>query len=344
MSNFKTRISRFICILALLACALVSGCTPTPRRLGYHLNVQVERLDWPASRRGGKLLRTKHYRIFTTTSSQSLLQVLPGFMEGAYRNYHEITGLGDTSQTESMAMYMMATRAEWVALAKHIVGPGNEKLLSIEAGGFYWPKRRSNKEGVGLFWNMGGSGALATAAHEGLHQFFDMRLKNRLPTSLEEGLCTLTEGYQITNDSVLFTLDNNPARFTDLRNAIVRQHWVPLEKLIGMDAGDVIGSMDKSKTLGFYGQLWALARFIRSDEVYREGLETMISDAANGKIGLAIGEPQSRYNYLHRAGKLYNRQLGLKILQHYVAKDFEKFKTQYQRYAVKLADLDMEIE
>jgi hypothetical protein len=288
------------------------------------LRVAVQEQPWEDS---GRQIITKHYQIFTTCTNRRLMSAVPGFMEAARDNYLGLTGLADVPMP-AMPIYLMASRSQWATLTKSVVGPQAPTYLSIQAGGYCYKK-------VCVFWDIGGLGTLSVASHEGLHQFLAYRMKNQLPMWLEEGLCTQAEGYQLFGDRVIFTPADNVMRHGDLRSAIMGDRWIPIAKLLPMDAGDaVVGKAEAA--VGYYGQLWSLVMFIRSDQTYRQGLVRMLADAQAGELNKAVGVPAEVMAGLQRQGRLYNRAMSERLFRHYICDDLERFEREYRAYSQRL--------
>ncbi len=314
---------------------MVIGCTkPTPeiQPTRHPIVIDAETRDWNTGHRPGSILTTDHYRIYTTIKRRPLLTYLPGLMEASHSRYLELTGLGNRESSELMPMYVMGTRAEWAALTTARLGRRAGPVLSITAGGYCY-------DGVCVLWDIGHRGTLSVAAHEGLHQFFSHRLSQSLPMWLEEGICVLAEGHQLSKGQLVFTPKNNPSRITALRTAIVDGHWVETAKLLPMDAGDAVGTGIAKKAVGYYGQVWALSMFIRSVPEYNAGMQRMIADAESGQMHRGIGLSAAALAKLKRHGRAYNKTIAVPLFKHYIASDLEAFETGYLAYARKLAGL-----
>jgi len=290
----------------------------------------VKTTPWSAGA-NGRELTSAHYRIFTTASNRTLVAYMPGFMEAAYGNYLDLTGLADRPGAEPMPVYLMATRQEWVALTESVVGKNAGPHLQLQAGGYCY-------KGTCVFWDIGSLATFSVAAHEGLHQFFYHRLRERLPMWLEEGLCTLAEGYQVNGDMVTFTVDRNIFRFTDLRAALVQSRFRRLEELLSMDSGEAVGG-STYQAVGYYGQLWALAQFIRSNDTYRRGMQRLLANAEAGNLHQALGMSPQELGNLRRQGKTYNKTVSLPLFRAYVSSDLAGFEKEYRAFAQKLARL-----
>jgi len=210
------------------------------------------------------------------------------------------------------------------------------KILSIRAGGFYYP---SAEGGACIFWNLGGTGVLSVASHEGLHQFLANRMDNPLPMWLEEGLCTIAEGYYIRSGRVFFTPERNDSRFGSLRAAAVNDRWIPLAKLLRMDAGDAVGN-PRMPAVEYYAQLWALVQFLQSRPDLHKKLRSLLTDAEAGAFPKALRMRPADFARLRRAGRLYNRTMGPKLFAHYISDDLDRFQQDFRQYAHRLARLD----
>lgn len=318
--------------IVVLAAALVAqaGCAgtdvPTPRPLV----IEPQTRAWNTPRTPGTEFLTAHYRIFTTVTRRPLRQYLPGAMEAAYRQYLELTGLADRPANRRMDVYVMATRHQWAALTTARLGE-NAPHLNISAGGYC-------HEGVCALWDIGTRATLSVAAHEGLHQFFAHRMEGALPMWLEEGLCSMMEGHTVRRDTIVFTPVHNPSRHGSLRTAIINGHWIPIKRLLPMDAGDTVGGTP-GKAVGYYGQVWALSLFLWSVPEYRAGVQRLIRDARDGRLHLALGWPEVAILRLRRMGRPYNRTVSEPLFKHYISDDVEAFDRDYLAFARKLAGL-----
>ena len=291
------------------------------------LNVRFQSDEWSYGGILGQKIGTEHYSIFTTSHRRSLLTVLPGFMENAYRHYLHLTGLSESTKAGRLTVYLMGDRSQWAMMTEQVTGPRHSELyLSIQTGGYCF-------QGVCVFWDMGHFATFSVASHEGLHQFLHHRLKDGLPSWTEEGLGVMAEGFDMVGSSIRFEPRLNTLRVIDLRRAITGGRWVPLAKLLRADAGDFVTEGSKISA-EYYGQLWALLTFIRSDEKYRPGLERMIADAAAGKLRKKLNVHASL-----GAGRAYVRTIGTPAFKRYITKDLPAFEAEYRAFARELVKL-----
>jgi len=307
------------------------GCAAPEPPTGVPMETAVRKEPWHTPYASGSVLRTAHYDIYTTVADRMILKYLPGFMEAAYQRYVELTGFGDLPGGRKMSIYMLGTRKEWQELTRSVVRHNVEAYLEIQAGGYCY-------RGIGVFWHMGGTGTLSVAAHEGLHQFLHFHLRNHLPVWLEEGLCTTAEGFAISGDCVTFTPARNVGRFNNLRAAILQDRWLKLRRLLEMNAAEAI-VQHEGAALGYYGQLWALALYLRSKPEYRAGVSRLLADARAGRLHRAIKVPPHALPELQLRGAIYNRTVSLPLFKYYVTGELESFERGYRQFAMKLAML-----
>lgn len=281
---------------------------------------------WETPYGTGAVLSTDHYKIWTTLPEHSRLRkALPGFLEAARANYLQLTGLGDGDRRQPMPVYVLADRTQWDHLTRHRMN----RSVQIETGGY-------TADGVCVFWDIGPLHTLSVAAHEGLHQFFYHRLRERNPMWLEEGLCATAEGFEITDRGVVFTPDRNNSRFSDLRQTITRGYWKPLEELLKMHSMDAAREGFSEKAVGYYGQLWALMHMIRHTPRYRAGMERLLADASAGRFHTVLGVSRRQLHRMRRNPLTYNRAVSLPLFRHYINDDLEAFQAEYRAYAENL--------
>jgi hypothetical protein len=253
-------------------------------------------------------------------------------MEAAYANYLTLTELPDKPTTELMTIYLMSDRKEWIALSEYIFSSRQNTFHSISAGGYCY-------QGICVFWDIGNQATYSVSSHEGLHQFFYHRLKNPLPLWLEEGLCASAEGYIITGQSVVFTPQRNNGRLLSLRDSIIQDYWIPIEKLLPLEPAEIL-PMGTHRAVAYYAQLWSLAIFLRTDPQYQAGFKRLMADAEAGRFGEELNLPPPLAQARYRT-PVYNRSLSKPLFEHYITQDFEKFEREYRAFSKKLADLNL---
>lgn len=307
--------------IALIACALLCGCggdsapiatvdepagraAPSVRAPAYSPVLSVE--PWAFAGNPGSVIRTQHYRVFTTSNRPIIRQVLPGFLEASLVQYR--TSLGELPPPPvKLDTYLMHTRPEWATLTRALMQGNADVYLRIERGGFA-------AQGRGVYRDLGElSDTLNLAAHEGWHQYTQLTFMSRLPIALEEGIATYMEGFRFDPtrpDAPIFLPWANTERYDQLRTAAAANRLFPLEQLLGTLPQDLIAS-DQERALTWYAQVWALVHFLHEGEsgLYTASLHAMLADAASGTrrgvaltpLTLAIDTPMSELNAQYQA-------------------------------------------
>jgi hypothetical protein len=314
--------------MLLLAAVLAAGCDanthPTPR-LGIAMQTQAERRPWSGPNLEGQQILTANYHLYTTTREPFLVDHMPGFLEAAHQNHLALSGLSAGQAQKRMVVYLMASRNEWADLTQSHLGPQSGPYMHIQAGGYM-------TEGVCVFWNIGPLRTFRVASHEGLHQLFHLRLRHRPPVWLEEGLCTLAEGFQIRGHIVEFDPADNPDRFTAMRAGLTGGTWIPLRELLVMDAGEAI-SGKSSRAVQYYGQLWALCLYLRSRPAWQAGVQRLLTDAESGQLHRAAGVGREAFD--RQRTRDLNRATATRLFEHYVTRDLDGFERDFMAFVKK---------
>ena len=317
--------------IAILVSAglLAGGCSgpaePAPRP-SVSMAADVQRQPWTGKGVSGEQILTANFHIYTTTKQPYLRDHVAGFMEAAHRQHLALAGLADKPLGKRMDVYLMSTRDEWADMTQAHLGPQSGPYMHIQAGGYM-------TEGVCVFWNIGALTTLRVASHEGLHQLFYHRLRHRPPVWLEEGLCTQAEGFQIRGLSVEFDPADNPDRFSAVRESLAGRTWLPLRDLLVMDAGQAVNGRTES-AVQYYGQLWALVLFLQSRPDTRDGVQRMLLDAEAGQLHGPAGV--SRQAMDHQRTRELNREVSIRLFEHYITRDLDRFERGYVAFAKRL--------
>lgn len=251
----------------------------------------------------GRVVATAHYRIFTTVADEAFLHRFADQMEHAYARY---TALCPPTEADApLEIDLFATADEWRRFTVATAGPEAAVYVQVAGGGYAIGDRF-------VCWLSDEPRLLSVAAHEGFHQYVARHCAERLPPALEEGLATTFE----TDDAP------NSRRRQGLVRAAALGRLIPLETLIQMHAGDVVGG-DSTQAEGFYSQCWALARLILETPRYRTGLPLMLHDLQQGHPRVSLG-PNSREGRYRPANVK-------PLLQAYLAPDWRAFESDYQR-------------
>lgn len=200
-------------------------------------------------------------------------------MERAHKTYRALAPLPPSEAPERFEAYIFALRKEWAEFTEQTTGSQATVYLQIGRGGY------AHGDSFATFYH-GGPQTLAVCRHEGWHQYVAVGFRTRPPPFLEEGLATLFEAGFHEND--VSRPRTNLGRLNRLREAVRRKRAWPLEKLLTMHAGHVVGT-DGRMIDTFYAQAWALARFLASDDELRSGFRSMLAAYAAGEV---VGGPR----------------------------------------------------
>lgn len=312
---------------ALFVLCLLAGCAAPAEPIGVWFGPtepaqvtfeSLAKLDATA-----RVVRTPHYNIYTTVDDDDLLRKIAQLMEGSLGAYHSMAPDVPLT-TYPMECYLFARRDQWAEFTREHTGEMAGLYLQINRGGYT----------VGdwyVAYYVGEGSTLSVAAHEAWHQYVARHFKGRLPPFLEEGLATMFEGVQFEDGLPKYNLSINQDRAIMLRSAIDSDSLWPLEDVIGMHAGMVVGR-PANKIDAFYAQAWGLGRFFWDADggKYRPALRQLLTDTANGTVFDPTG--------LHRNRLRGWSPVGVKaMLEHYLGMDFDQIDLEYNRYIRQVA-------
>ncbi len=250
---------------------------PAPGAAGAVLSAE----KWTYGQSQGQVIRTVHYRIYTTSENAVLRSRLPSFLEHALAHYRSAI-IPLPPPPLRLDVYMMQNRPQWDRLTRQLMGDQAATLTQIPRGGYA-------SRGIGVFYDIGLFDTMAIAAHESWHQYTQRVFKEMLPIWLEESLATYMEGHRWEGTTPLFVSWANVERFDQLRQAVSEGRLQSLEALIESRPQGFLGIGDDS-VLTFYAQLWALSHFLLEGEggKYASALRAIVADAAEGRMGRTV--------------------------------------------------------
>jgi hypothetical protein len=311
--------------LAMLLSLLEISCNPPPPP-ALPAEAAVSASGWSFAGIPGEKLQTRHYVIYTTAGTRALRQELPGFMESAYSQYLQLTGLAD-KPAAPMVIYLLGDRGQWAAMTQTVTAPYQQTYLTIQNGGYCY-------QGVCVLWDLSHVATYSIAAHEGLHQFLFHRVRQPLPAWVEEGLATQMEGFSPSGQSIALSPGQNNLRLVSLRTELSAQRWVGLSDLLESDAGEFLTTHSSLQGPEYYAQLWAMLSFILSEPDYSGGLRRMIAQAEAGNL-----QPPPPPGAPPRSIE-YNKAMSMPVFRQYIDPDLGRFEARYKGYARKLAGLN----
>ncbi len=326
--------------VSILVLILTTGCGTTPPP------VRVQNDPWSFDQAPGQVLHTDHYDIYTTIQDPELRAHICLVMELAVAQYQLVapgtplvsrpwTGDGasvsaagpadaSTPAFSPMKCYMFATRAEWETFTRQQAGIATATYLKINRGGYTLHDKY-------VAYNIGESGTLSVAAHEGWHLLVSQHFKGRIPPFLEEGIATMFEDMEWRDGRPTWKLTRNRSRADALKRAVSGNYVYSLEDLSQKHAGNVVAESD-SHIEAFYAQNWAFATFMYAaeDGKYRPVMRQLLSDIAHGTVYDPTG--------FFRDNRMPWNPAGVRpMLEHYFGMNLEAINVEYQKYIRKVA-------
>lgn len=291
--------------------------TPSPVR-----SVQ----EWDQGGGPGVLVRTERYNLRLAVKDPVFRDRLPAYMEACSDAYARALGPLPVP-TEPMDLYVFASRGPWEAWTRKTLGRDADLYLGLGRGGF-------TTDGTSVLYDIGRVDTLTIMAHEGWHQFSQKSLKEPLPTWLEEGLACWMEGTRMNRDGqpTAFRPWRNFERWNEARNAVTGERTLALSELLETSPQQCLEE-GKDELLTYYAQTWALVHFLHDAENgrYREGLQAMVRDAAEGKLierlqaSRFAGEPAA-------ARRAARSRTGALALREYVEPNLDRLQVQYDQF------------
>ncbi|MEM8836369.1 MAG: DUF1570 domain-containing protein [Planctomycetota bacterium] len=277
--------------------------------------------DWNFAQFPGQVIRTRHFRVFTTESDTVLRDRLASFSEYALAHYRTAITPLPLPRTR-LDTYLMDSRTQWETVTKRLMGQQAEQLVGIQRGGFA-------ARGVGVYYDLGLYDTMAIAAHEGWHQYTQRAFKEQLPVYLEEGIAAYMEGHRWSHSLPRFKAWANTERFDQLRLAHSKGELAPLSELLQSRPQDYLGETS-DRILTFYAQLWALVHFLQEGDegAHRASLALLLRDAASGNLGKVMSDA-----YGERAARLaLAGRTGDEVFRLYFGEDLEALAASYEAF------------
>jgi hypothetical protein len=230
----------------------------------------------------GLCIRTQHWDICTTMVQPTLHAWLPVALEAglaAMRSELDSASFTLPAPTETMITCLMSDRRQWSNLAKMILPVHADAMQGLGRGGF-------TSEGVALLYDIDRRShcrdTMALALHEGWHQYAQTALRGPLPQWADEGLATVMEGFKLLPDGVQIDHSANRQRQRRAWWMLRRGRMLPLKEFA---ADDPHAAMARGNTalLDYYGQAWAVMRFMLADPDRAQTIQFIVEAAAMGE-------------------------------------------------------------
>lgn len=309
--------------------------TGAPGAVAAIPSIEVVRQPWKFAAYEGTLISTPHYRIHTTLAYEHILDRLPIFMEHAIARY--TTALADLPEPRRpLESYLFHDRRQWMAKTRQILPSQASTFDQLGRGGF-------TTRGIAVLYYIDNNGryrdTFAIAAHEGWHQYTQSTFRQPLPIWLEEGIATYMEGHRWGEDVPRFEPSRNWERRGALRQAILADELIPLDELLTQPPQAFLGK-GKDRLLTYYGQVWALVRFLvdGAEGRYRPAMSELLTDAAQGRLARRLSAPATIASRSLRTSRVAGSELGRRLVKTYFNDDLAAFEQEYLAHARDLAE------
>jgi len=283
---------------------------------------------WENKYAPGITIYTNHYKIHTTLMEPLMLRQLPGFIEAAHSSYQR--QLPNPIRTRTiLTVYLFATRSQWEQFTNEFAAPHGAAYLRIKRGAYFL-----NGSCVAYF--IGRDASFSVIAHEGWHQFASRHFTYRLPSWLDEGIATQFETSKYDSGKFNFYPDRNGGRLGSLRKTLIERNMIPLEKLITLNPGQVVS--DTNAIIAFYGQSYALVRFLREDG-YGKRLKRfhgMLAGALRGTWPLPEHLQKIASDRNIPMTNRWNKFISPKLFEMYLEQTPEELEAEYTAFCKKI--------
>ncbi len=310
--------------------------TPDAREMAME-RLRAERLPtlesvagWENEYGPGLRLSTAHYEVLTTVLEPLMLRTIPGFLESAYRGYND--QLATSIETVArFKVYLFATRQQWEEFTRGFAAEQASIFCKIKTGAYCL-------NGACVAYDIGGARTLTALGHEGWHQFNSQHFRYRLPSWLDEGVAMQFETSRYEQGVYYFDPSANMQRLGALRETLDKDHQVALRDLIIMSPGEVLATDQAEVVMAFYGQSYALVRFLREASFgkHYSCYHRLLLDALSGQWPL--DEPAGQIAQDRNLPRTldWNRQVGLQVFEHYIGSDLDQLDQEYLAYCHRL--------
>lgn len=322
-------------VAAALGAALLASCAQDVARAPE--SEAEERIDagmlapegeeaWSFGGVEGKLIRTRHYRVFTTERDGAIRDRLPSFLELALDHYRSALG-PLPAPSMRMDVFLMDNRSQWQSLTLRLLGRRGERYLQIGRGGFA-------TGGQALLYDIGLFDTLAIAGHEGWHQYTQRTFRDPLPVYLEEGIAAYMEGHRWAETTPVFLPWANVERFDQLRRAQAQGGLVTLGALVESAPLELLEHAGDG-ALNYYAQAWTLVHFLNEGAGgrHRDSLRRLLLDASQGNVRKVLA---ARMGAREAMEALASRR-GRAVMEAYFGEDLGTMEREYRAFMEEVA-------
>ena len=275
----------------------------------------------------GLVIRTAHYRIYTTLLEPLMLRQMPAYVEAAFGAYQSQLP-SPIASGQVFDVYVFGKRSEWEAFTHSFMGAEAAVYMQIQKGAY-------TARGVCVAYNIGRKQTFSVIGHEGWHQFNQHLFAYRLPSWLDEGIATLFETCKYEKGRFVFEPERNLMRLGSLKMTLQAGQMIPLSKLIALNPGQVVGhNGSDDAVIAFYAQNYALVRFLRE---FNYGIRLRQYHAM--MLGGAAGTWPLKDEYTSMAADRtlaltvgWNQIVAPTLFTYYIDPDIDRLEAEYRAF------------
>jgi hypothetical protein len=266
-------------VLAAALAGVAGGCVGRGEPALPTSSRAIEQVEpWSFDGEAGRVLRTQHFALHTTSDDADLLNATALALEAARTKFAEAIGDDPLAAADEPPRvgYLFDGRREWERFTRSRTGPLAEVYLQIQRGGY-------TLGDVFVIYDLGDrDDTVSVAVHEAFHQFAARRFASRLPPVIEEGMASRFESVQVRGDVVSFPDPMDDTWKRRAREVLEGGDLIPLRTLLGWHAGTVAGKSPQT-VRAFYVQGEALALYLQ-ESGNRSAFRRMLRDFADGRV------------------------------------------------------------
>jgi hypothetical protein len=129
-------------------------------------------------------------------------------------------------------------------------------------------------------------------------------------------------------------------RLGALRKTLIKNKMMPLKELVAVNPGEILaaeGDRDDA-VAAFYGQSYALVRFLREDDYGKRLLNfhRLLLGGLDGDWPLSEEEKVIAADRNIPLTVLWNRSVGTKLFQQYISENFDQIEQEYIAFCKKI--------
>jgi hypothetical protein len=123
-----------------------------------------------------------------------------------------------------------------------------------------------------------------------------------------------------------------------LKKTLINGNMLPLRALIGVNPGEVLAASEADAVSAFYGQSYALVRFLREEDYGKRlrNYHKMLLGGLNGDWPLGEADKRTAADRNIPRTIRWNRTVGPLLFKHYIGDNFGEIEKEYTAFCKKI--------